>query len=319
MYNSLLNKYKPQSLDDINIDDFMKDVIKLYINNNKLGFIIHGNIGTGKTSLINLLLSLYYKNDIKLINDKTISINLLKEQGISYYRNELKNYCKIYNLKSNIKNTIILDDLDLLNEQSQQIFTSYINKYENINFIISCTDIQKIKTSLIDKLEIIKIDNVTNDFLYKILNNIVKKERLNISKECYNNIITAANYSISHMIYSIEKISLTFIDNKYEKENINYIINNIINKDFDNYIILCKQNDKQHAIKLIICLYENGYSVIDILYYFFIYIKNYSILEDNYKYKILKYISNYINNFHNIHEDKIELYFLTINIIKLFM
>tara|TARA_Y100000389_G_scaffold200535_2_gene241178 strand:+ start:376 stop:1341 length:966 start_codon:yes stop_codon:yes gene_type:complete len=318
MYISLINKYKPVTLDDINISTNTKKIIDLYIKNNRMLFFINGNSGSGKTSLINVILNKYYE-DNREIKNNVIIINLLKEQGINYYRKELKNFCQINNFASfKKKKTIIFDDLDLLNEQCQQIFNSYINSYEHINFIISCSDTQKIKSTIIDKLEFIKINTITNDYLFKILENIIIKENIKIEKEDYNNIVTSCNYSISNMIYSIEKIKLLNYNNKDSKYDLNNIINNILINDFKEYINYCKENNINDAINKIINLYNNGYSVIDILYYFFIYIKNYADLGEVFKYKIIKNICIYINNFHNIHEDSIELYFLTNKICNTF-
>jgi len=319
MYVSLINKYKASILDDINIDDVTKDIINLYINNNKLLFLINGGIGSGKTSLINVLLGLYYGNK-KEIDKNIVYINLLKEQGISYYRNELKTYCQINNIKTNNKKkTIIFDDLDLLNDQCQQIFISYINTYENINFIISCTDMQKIKPTIIDKLEILKINNITNEFLKRIMKKIIKNENIEIDKDYYNKIIISSNFSISHLIYSIEK--LEFISNKHNINDntiLDTLLNNILYVDLAKYIDNCKYNNIVNAVEIIKKIYDNGYSVIDILYSIFIYIKNYSDLNEEYKFLIIKIICKYVNFFHTIHEDPIELYFLTNNIINIF-
>ena len=320
MYVSLINKYKAKSLNDINIDKITKEIINLYIKNNKLLFLINGGIGTGKTSLINVILGLYYE-DKKSIDDNIIYINLLKEQGISYYRNELKTYCQVNNIKTGKrKKTIIFDDLDLLNEQCQQIFISYINSYDNINFIISCTDMQKIKTTIIDKLEILKINNITNEFLNIILKKIIENENIDLSEQLYNKIVVSSNYSISHLVYSIEKISFISKNEKINDElKLDTLLNNILYLDLYKYISYCKSNNISKAINIIIKIYNNGYSVIDILYSIFIYIKNYSDLDEKYKFLIIKIICKYVNVFHTIHEDSIELYFLTNNIINIFI
>jgi hypothetical protein len=96
-----------------------------------------------------------------------------------------------------------------------------------------------------------------------------------------------------------------------------YYTSNILNCDFDKYIDYCKEKNYFKSIELINDLYLNGYSVIDIIDEFFNYIKNFSNLNDEIKYKIIKILSHNINIFNNLHEDKIELIFLTNNIIKI--
>jgi len=312
MNKTILKKYKPKVLEDINIDDDMKKIINLYLKNNKLYFLINGNSTIGKTSLINILLNEYYKNTN--IIDNIIHINLLKEQGINFYRNELKNYCQINNLYTKIKKTIIIDDIDYLNVQSQQLFNSLINNYENINFIISCNNLNKIDNNFFQKLELIKINNTTNDFLYKILNKILKEEKLEIDDNNKTKIIKSSNYCIPNMINILEKISI--INNN---DNIDELVCNILTNDINKYINYCKENKYEEAILELDKMYNNGYSVIDILDEIMIYIKMDNDLKDENKYKIIKIICKYINIFNNIHEDNIELLFLTNNIMEILL
>lgn len=338
---NLINKYKPINLEDINLNNYTKKLLKVCLDNNNLNLLIYGKAGVGKTTLINLLLKLYYKSNDN-INNNIIYLNLLKEQGINYYRNEIKNFCQINNLLNKYKKTIILDDINLLNEQIQLIISNYINNYKNINFIISCNDVSKIKTIITNKLELIEINDINNEFLTKLLNKILINEEIKLENEDLNKIINFSNNSISNMINIIEKIKIIYYDdlyninvnendkvinennkilnenNKIIIKNIDNIICNIITKDFNKYIELCINNNIIEAKEYILEIFNNGYSVIDILDEFFIYIKNYSNLSDYYKYEIIKLICNYINIFNNVHEDNIELIFLTNNIINLF-
>ena len=317
--SSLIIKYKPKELDDFNITKYTKELVNIYLDNKKLLFLIHGGTGYGKSSLINVILNKYYNNDKERINRNTININLLKEQGINYYRNELKNYCQINNL-SNIKEkiTIVVDDLDLLNEQCQQIFNTFINNYENINFIISCNDKQKIKSTIINKLELITIKNLTDEFIKITLDKIITNEDMIMDEKCKKLIIRASNTSIPNMINNIDKIKLISMDKNIDYNLLECVTCNITITDMSKYIDLCKKNNLKESIKHILNMCNNGFSVIDILEEFFLYIKLHSEIEDKYKYEIIKLICKYINIFHNIHEDSIELVFLTNNISKIF-
>tara|TARA_Y100000389_G_scaffold22182_1_gene19015 strand:- start:3475 stop:4443 length:969 start_codon:yes stop_codon:yes gene_type:complete len=319
MKDNFLKKYKPTSLEDFNISEFTKQLIKSYINNSTLLFIIHGNSISGKTTLINTILNLYYDNNI---NNNVLFFNLLKEQGINYYRNDLKNFCQINNINNKEKKTIIFDDMDLLNEQSQQIFSNLLMHYKNINFIFSCTDINKIQQTLLQRLEYIKIDAIDNIFLGNILNKLLDCEKININNDIKKTIIKISNYSIPNLINILDKmILLNGINglNNINNDNIDelYLTSNILKSEFDNYIGLCKNKNYVRAINTIQLLYNNGYSVIDIIDEFFNYIKNFSDLGDDYKYKIIKILSNYINIFNNLHENNIELIFMTNKIIKI--
>lgn len=326
MNKSLLQKYKPEKLEEIHLNDYYKKLINIYLNNDKLFFLIQGNCCAGKTSLINVLLNIYYTNSN--VEENVLFFNILKDQGINYYRNELKNYCQINNMLNNVKKTVVIDDLDLLNEQSQQFFYTLINNFKNINFILSCNNINKIDHNIIQKLEVLKIENTDKTFLEKILKNINYHENIQMSTYNLNEIINSSNYCIPKMINILEKILIynnnianIYSDKKEEihlNDKIDYESLNLQIQELHIYLDLCKNNNLIEAIKFINNINNSGYSVIDILDELVNFVKFYSEFEDEYKYKILKILLKYINIFNNQHEDEIELIFLTNNLIEIF-
>jgi hypothetical protein len=88
----------------------------------------------------------------------------------------------------------------------------------------------------------------------------------------------------------------------------------LIFEDYTNFLL---QGQLLPAIKTIYELYEKGYSVMDILDNYFIFIKTTTNLTEEQKYKIIPYLCKYITIFHNIHEDEIELSLFTNNIVKI--
>ena len=89
--------------------------------------------------------------------------------------------------------------------------------------------------------------------------------------------------------------------------------------EFDQYTNLCKnEKDINESIKLIYKLSNRGYSVMDILDNYFIYIKITTLLSEEEKYVIIPFICKYITIFNNIHEDEIELAHFTNNLINIF-
>lgn len=316
MDNTFFDNYKPNNLSDINLSTETIEIINIYLKNNKMLFLIHGPSLSGKTSLINILLKEYYNSSN--YNDNILYINLLKEQGINYFRNEIKNFCQIHN-SSNIKQkSIIIDDFDSLNELNQKILINYINKYNNINFVLSCSDLNKIVPSTMYLLEMIKIENVDNVFLEKILNKIVKKTNIVLEDNIKKQLINDYNKNIPFFINKVLEINIIFINSNYIINNYKFLDNNIL-ININNYLNLCKNNKAKEAKKLILELNNIGLSVIDILDNIIYYVKNINKnLNEEYRFKIIKLITNYINIFNNLHEDKIELLFLTNNIIKIF-
>ena len=72
------------------------------------------------------------------------------------------------------------------------------------------------------------------------------------------------------------------------------------------------------ALNVLYVIYDQGYSVMDILDNYFTFVKITSLIDENLKYEIIPFICKYITIFHNIHEDEIELALFTNNLVNLF-
>ena len=72
------------------------------------------------------------------------------------------------------------------------------------------------------------------------------------------------------------------------------------------------------SLTVIKTIYDDGFSVIDILDALFVYIKGCTTLSDKERYKIVPIICKYITTFYDIHEDSVELIFLTNNLMNIF-
>jgi replication factor C subunit 2/4 len=313
-------KYQPIFLKDFEIDEEVLLLIRTMINMDMLNILFIGDSGCGKTSLINTIIREYYGyNNINIMHDTNIlSINSLKEQGISYYRNEVKTFCQTSCLIPGKKKILILDDLDMINEQSQQVFRNCIDKYsDNVHFISSCINTQKVIDSIQSRMTIIKIKTLDIDNLIKIVKRICAKENIQMTPETELFIISISNYSVRIIINYLEYLNL--LNMPINIDIATSICTNISFHYFEQYTHLCKtEKNLALATEMMYKLVDKGYSVMDILDNYFLFIKTTPILNEEEKYKIIKYICKYITIFYNIHDDEIELALFTNNVIKMF-
>jgi len=309
-------KYQPVLLTDFEMDKDFFSLIQALINMDSLNILFVGDVGSGKTTIINAIVKNYFNSNS--YSDDVLSINSLKEQGITYYRTDVKTFCQTSCSIAGKKKIVILDDLDNINEQSQQVFRNCIDKYNNnVHFIASCCNTQKVIDSLQSRMNIIKIKAPSKDNLLTIIKRISTAENIKISKEATDFILSISNNSIRILINYLEKFKLLecYIDINVAAS----ICTNIAFQDFVTYTDLCKnKQDFRSAIDLIYTLFDKGYSVMDILDSYFLFIKTTTMLTEDEKYKIIPLICKYITMFYNIHEDEIELALFTNNLITLF-
>lgn len=311
-----LTKYQPRLFRHFNIQSQIITTLRELIQLDMLNILFVGDVGTGKTTFLNALVREYYSGiPFTSYLNNILSINSLKEQGINFCRNDVKTFCQTHSNINGKKKIVLLDDINLINEQSQQVFRNFIDKYSsNVHFIASSSNSQKVIETLQSRFIIIKIESLESSQLNQIMENIIDNENLIISSEAKQFILNISNGSAKILINYLEKIKLLKSD--VDLALANNICSNIsffIFEQYTNYILekkLCK------SIRLIYETYDKGYSVMDILDNYFIFIKFTNILTETQKYEIIPIICKYISIFHNIHEDEIELTLFTNNIYK---
>ena len=321
-----LNKYQPTYFSDFETDNEMIEILNTLININNLNILFIGDIGCGKTAFLNAVIREYYNTNTNTnanannhlfsdlnYEDNILHINSLKEQGINYYRNDVKTFCQTCSSVKGKKKIVVLDDIDLINEQSQQVFRNCIDKYShNVHFISSCSNSQKVIESLQSRLIIIKIKPLQRENLYTIMHKIKTAENIIIDNDAEQFILNICNNTAKILINYMEKFKL--LNQPITLELATNICTNISFHIFDEYTVSIKNGQLNKAINILYNLYDKGYSVMDILDNYFLFIKITDLLTEKQKYDVIPIICKYITIFHNIHEDEIELALFSNNI-----
>ena len=312
-----IDKFQPIYFKDFEIDpDFIK-VFDTLISIDNLNVLLIGDMASGKTSLLNAVVKEYYgpKVNHKQIENNVLYINSLKEQGINYYRSDVKTFCQTCSSILGKKKFLVLDDIDFVNEQSQQVFRNCIDKYShNVHFIASCSNPQNVIESLQSRFIIINVKPLQIPQLANILKKVTSAEHISMDSESESFILHISNNAAKLLLNYLEKFKL--FNEPITFELANKLCTNISYLTFEKYTNLLVQGQLNEAIQIIYDVFDKGYSVMDILDCYFSFVKHTTILNETQQYTIIPIICKYISVFHNIHEDEIELALFTNNLIQ---
>lgn len=310
--NNFISKYKPYHLDDFKYNEEIISYVKKLRELDDLNVLFVGNNVSNKTTLLHAIIRDYYnytKTD-NISETNVMFVNNLREQGINYYRNEMKTFCQSHSNIYGKKKMIVVDDIDNINEQSQQVFRNYIDKYKNnVYFITICSNIQKVIESLQSRLHIIFVPSPNEKHLKQMIDEIVEKEKIKIDEKAKEYLISVSNNSIQNIMNNLEKIHILNI--QVDENECKKICTTISFHHFEKYLFHLKNNELSSAIKILYEVHEYGYSVIDILDFFFSFVKKTQSLTETQKYNIIPILCEYITIFYNLHEDAIELALFT--------
>lgn len=316
--STFITKYKPYYLKDFNLEDSLIQMIELLFQLNDLNILFISNPNSGKTTLLYALIREYYQlgQSDPIPEHNILFINNLKEQGINYFRNEMKTFCQSHSSIFGKKKIIIIDDIDTINEQSQQVFRNYIDKYNhNVHFISVCVNIQKVIESFQSRVHILNVPPPNHKHFVIVMEKIIQNEHLILDEPSKEYLLMISNNSIRNLINNLEKIFI--YGEPVNLELCKKICSNISFQQFEKYIEMIRNKNLNGAIRIMYDIHDHGYSVIDILDYFFTFVKLTEYLNEDEKYTVIPFLCKYITIFHNIHEDVIELSLFTNNLFRI--
>jgi DNA polymerase III delta prime subunit len=286
-------------------------VLRTLLEIDDINILFIGNTCSGKTILLHTLIREYYQLEPAqhIPENNILYVNNLKEQGVSFFRSELKTFCQSHSTIFGKKKMVIIDDIDTMNEQSQQVFRNYIDKYRhNVHFLSVCTNIQKVIESFQSRMHILRIEPSTGSQIEDLYKKIVEENGLIIAQDAQVFLLKYCKHSIRSLINYMEKIWL--LGRPITMDTCIKICG-VDMSQYDLYLDKLRMGDLQGAIKIMYDIHDYGYSVIDVMESLFGFIKVTDKLSEEEKYKVIICFCRYITYFYTIHENIIELAFFT--------
>lgn len=312
----MISKYKISNLMDCSICENDKGNIYQLIETHNVNILIAGHVGTGKTTLINLIVDEYYKKNTNA-RENILSINSLQEQGIQYYRSDVKNFCQIKSSIPGFKKTLMVDNIHDIGEQQQQIFQNYIDKFD-INFIATTNNISKVNHNIISRLNYIEMEPVTKDKIMNLYDKVYLREEMHnqLDEKVKDLICDLSGLSYKKLLNNILKIKL--YGKQCTNEKIVKMCSNINIQYYELFLTHILNKNYTESLKFLYSASTNeGYSIQDILFYLYYYVRTHSTINDFFKYEFIKILTKYIAIIINNSDDELELALFTYECINI--
>lgn len=214
----LVEKYRPQNLDDLVIDEKVKKIIRNF-GKDIPHLLLTGVAGTGKTSLAKIIV----KN---ILDCDFLYINASDESGVDTIREKVIGFAQTMSFDGGLK-VVILDEADGISKQAQGILRNVMESYASTTrFILTGNYKHKIIPALQSRCQSLSLHTPLKDVTRRCLE-ILKKENIQIpenQKRSLIELIRSHYPDIRKCINELEKYSKSGVLSIETKKDTNQVM-----------------------------------------------------------------------------------------------
>jgi DNA polymerase III delta prime subunit len=263
-----IDKYIPSNEDEIIFHKDIYKILKIMSEDDSIPHIIfHGNIGTGKKTMVNIFMRLLFGDTI--LNHKNVSYNVsgsgnivtveefeqsfhhifIEPKGNNHDRYLIHDVIKFYVCKTRFNmvkskhkfKLVIINNIDIMSEYVQFSLRRTIEQYsEHCRFILISNSISKIIKPLISRCKCIAIRSPKIEDIITYSMDIAFKENIDLSLNRIAHIVDKYNGNIKNVLWILQtyKANDIYIENIISNFNqLSLLLNKLnIKIDFDKYI-----------------------------------------------------------------------------------
>jgi len=235
-----IEKYRPQTLDEIKGQDDIVERLQSYIDQQDLPHLLFsGRAGIGKTTAATAIAREVYGDDWR---GNFLELNASDQRGIDVVRDRIKNFARS-SFGGFEYRVIFLDEADSLTSDAQSALRRTMEQFsDNTRFILSCNYSSKIIDPIQSRCAVFRFSPLSDEAVGAQIDEIAAAEGIEVTDAGREALIYAAGSDMRRAINSLQAAATTgevvdeeavyLITSTARPEEIESMVTDAINGDF---------------------------------------------------------------------------------------
>lgn len=285
--NVWTEKYRPQDIDEIVIDSWIREKISLFLGTRKnMHLIITGQQGIGKTTTVRCIAR---KTLGENLDKGYLELNAAEDRGVRSISNIVPPFCRLAVSFSAYK-IILFDEADNLTSKCQHDIANLIKQFgEKTRFIFTCNDSTKIVEDIQSICTIINYKKMSNEQICSHLSYICEKEKIPYSLSGLEAICYIADGDMRRAINDLQKTSYTY--RKISSDTVLSVCKVPSPDSIKEILSFCMRNNLEKANNSLMELIIQGYYYPDIITGFTLVLTDYQGINEYLRLELMQIVS----------------------------
>jgi replication factor C small subunit len=235
-----IEKYRPQTLDEIKGQDDIVERLQSYIEQRDLPHLLFsGRAGIGKTTAATAIAREVYGDDWR---GNFLELNASDQRGIDVVRDRIKNFARS-SFGGHDYRIIFLDEADSLTSDAQSALRRTMEQFsDNTRFILSCNYSSKIIDPIQSRCAVFRYSPLSDEAIAAQVDEIAAAEGIEVTDAGREALVYAAGSDMRRAINSLQAAATTgevvdeeavyLITSTARPEEIESMVTDAINGDF---------------------------------------------------------------------------------------
>jgi replication factor C small subunit len=198
-----IEKYRPETLDDIHGQENIVERLKSYIDKNDLPHLLFsGPAGIGKTTSAQAIARQIYDDSWK---QNFLELNASDQRGIDVVRDRIKNFARESFSPHHDHTIIFLDEADSLTDDAQSALRRTMEQFsDNTRFILSCNYSSKIIDPIQSRCAVFRFSPLSDAAIEGQIREIAETEGIDVTEDGMEALIYAADGDMRRAINNLQ-------------------------------------------------------------------------------------------------------------------
>ncbi|MDT3433875.1 replication factor C small subunit [Haloarcula sp. 1CSR25-25] len=202
-----IEKYRPQTLDDVMGHENIVGRLQSYVSRNDLSHMLFsGPAGTGKTTCATAIARELYGEDWR---EHFLELNASDERGIDVVRDRIKNFART-SFGGVEYRIIFLDEADALTSDAQSALRRTMEQFSNnVRFILSCNYSSQIIDPIQSRCAVFRFSPLADDAVAEEIRHIAAEEDIELTDDGLDALVYAADGDMRKAINGLQAASVS--------------------------------------------------------------------------------------------------------------